>query len=282
MRERRDKRPAPKGALNARSTGYVALAVLSASLLACSRPTGDFERAKPSVIHDKVLPAIGYEAAHNRGEPVSRFNLTDDERLLRDRGWTLIRPPYTEDWIAGSQVELIRTRILPEADQTLDSGRYYSYLRSDRYESSDVRYDRVAADALGDAELVLPFCEVAERVAAADEERLRALGRRDITTREELAGAQARVWENRQFTSWAMLSLRYRLKSYRFAIDALEIETPSDRKVWDANTAWKRLAAQIVFLEKGCTGINRFGQESVAKQSRIYTGWGLERPASKK
>ncbi|MXN65725.1 hypothetical protein GR183_12490 [Stappia sp. GBMRC 2046] len=255
---------------------------MSASISGCSRPTGDFDRAKPSVIHDQVMPAIGYEAAHNRREPVSRFNLTDDERLLRDRGWSLIRPPSSEDWIAGSQVELIRTRILPEADQTLDPGRYYSYLRSDRYESSDARYDRVAADALGDAELVLPFCEVAERVAAADEERLRALGRRDVSTKEELAGAQARVWENKRYTSWAMLSLRYRLKSYRHAIDALEIETPSDDKVWDANMAWKRLAAQIVFLEKGCTGINRYGQERVVKQSRIYTGWGLERPASKK
>lgn len=282
MRDRRDKRLAARGAFIARSCGFAALAVLSASLAGCSRPTGDFDRAKPSVIHDQVMPAIGFGAAHNRGEPVSRFNLTDDERLLRDRGWTLIRPPNSEDWIAGTQVELIRTRILPEADQTLDPDRYYSYLRSDRYESSDVRYDRVAADALGDAELVPPFCEVAERVAAADEERLRALGRRDVSTQEELAGAQARVWENRQFTSWAVLSLRYRLKSYRYAIDALEIETPSDDKVWDANMAWKRLAAQIVFLEKGCAGISRYGQEEVVKPSRIYTGWGLERPVSKK
>lgn len=276
MAEARNKDDGRKRALR---LAFVCLAVLAA---ACSRPTGDFDRAAPSVIHDKVLPFIGDEAARGRGEPVSKFNLTDDEELLRDRGWTLIRPPSTEDWIEGSRVELIRTRVLPESDQNLDPSRYYHYLRSDRYRSSDARYDRVAVDAEGDADLVLPFCEVAERVSAADEERLRALGRRAITTQEELAGAQARVWENSQYIAWAKLSLRYRLKSYRYAIDALEIETPSEGRVWDANSAWKRLAGEILFLEKGCKGINRYGQEAEAKRSRIYTGWGTEGPVHKK
>ncbi len=249
---------------------------------ACSRPTGDFDRAAPSVVHDEILPLIGQEAARGRKEPVSKFNLTNDEEVLRDRGWTLIRPPATQDWIEGSRVELERTRILPESDQQLDPSRYYAFLATDRYRSSDARYERVAVDALGDADLVLPFCEVAERVGAADEERLRALGRRSITTQEELEGAQARVWENQRFIDWTMLSLRYRLKSYRYAIDALEIETPSQSKVWDANTAWKKLAAEIVLLEKGCEGIKHYDRQLEAKRSRIYTGWGLESPAPKK
>lgn len=253
-----------------------------ALLVACSRPTGDFDRAAPSFVHDEILPVIGQNAALNRKEPVSNFNLTNDEELLRDRGWTLIRPPATQDWIEGSRVELERTRILPEADRALDPSRYYAFLATDHYRSSDARYERVAVDALADADSVLPFCEVAERVGAADEERLRALGRRSITTQEELEGAQARVWENQRYVDWAMLSLRYRLKSYRHAIDALEIETPSKAKVWDANAAWKRLAAEIVFLEKGCEGIKNFDRELEAKRSRIYTGWGLEGPVQKK
>lgn len=249
------------------------------ALAACQRPTGDFGRPTPSVIHDTLMPQVGSELAVARGEPMSRFNLTDDEREMRDRGWTLIRPPATEDWIEGTRTELIRTRILPETANKLDPDRYYSYLRSDKYRSSEVRYDKVAADALSDAELVPPFCEVATRVMAADEERLRALGRRDISTKEELAGAQARVWENRRYVDWASQALRYRLVSYRNAIDALEIETPSHNKVWDANVAWKKLAAEVVLLEKGCEAINRYGQEEETRRSRIYSNWGTERPA---
>ncbi|WP_293724290.1 hypothetical protein [Stappia sp.] len=264
-----------------RLASLAGLVLVTALAAACQRPTGDFGRAAPSVIHDKVMPAAGAELAANRGEPVSRFNLTDDERELRDRGWTLIRPPSSQDWIEGTRTELMRTRILPEAGSA-DPGRYYAYLSSDRYRSSEARYDRVAADALADAALVEPFCEVAERVSAADTERLRALGRRDISSEEDLAGAQARVWENRRYIDWAGQALRYRLVSYREAIDKLEIETPSHNRVWDANVAWKRLAAEVVALEKGCQDGNRYDQDAPARRSRIYSNWGTERPPPQK
>ncbi|MHC5654296.1 hypothetical protein [Stappia sp. ICDLI1TA098] len=260
--------------------GLAALA-LGAATGGCQRPTGDFDRAAPSVVHDLLMPEAGAQLAANRGEPVSRFNLTDDERELRERGWTLIRPPSTQDWIEGSRTELMRTRILPETG-TADPGLYYKYLRSDRYRSSEARYDKVAADARGDADLVPPFCEVATRVMAADQERLRALGRRDITSQEELVGAQARVWENRRYIDWAGQALRYRLVSYRNAIDSLEVETPSHDKVWDANSAWKKLAAEVVQLEKGCDVGNRYGQEEPTRPSRIYKNWGTERPPPQK
>jgi len=260
----------------------VALACVGLALAACQRPTGDFGRAAPSVVHDRLMPQAGAELATRRGEPVSRFNLTDDERELRDRGWTLIRPPSSKDWIEGSRTELMRTRILPETGGGADANRYYAYLRSDRYASSEVRYDKVIADVTADAALVDPFCRVVMRVEKADQERLRALGRRKVSTAEELAGAQARVWENRRYTDWAAQALRYRLVSYRQAIDALEIETPSSDKVWDANTAWKRLAAEIIRLEKGCDDDNRYGQSEPPRRSRIYSNWGTERAAPQK
>ncbi|WP_306029925.1 hypothetical protein [Stappia sp. MMSF_3263] len=269
-------------ARTARLRPQLALAALLPALLlvaACQRPTGDFGRAAPSVLHDTILPAAGDELAINRGEPVSRFNLTDDEKEMRNRAWSLIRPPSAEDWIEGSRTELIRTRVLPETGGAGDPDRYYAFLRSDRYRSSEVRYDRVAADAVADAALIPPFCEIALRVTTADEERLRALGRREISTGEELAGAQARVWENRRYMDWASQALRFRLVSYRNAIDALEIETPSSGKVWDANTAWKKLAAEVVQLEKGCETGNRYGQVEETQRSRIFSNWGTERPA---
>lgn len=94
----------------------MAAVLIAVSLTACTRPTGDFDRARPSVIHDRVMPAAGDEAARLRGDPVSKFNYTNDEKLMRNRGWTLIRPPWTKDWIGGTMVELSRTRVLPEVE----------------------------------------------------------------------------------------------------------------------------------------------------------------------
>ncbi|MEJ8473927.1 hypothetical protein [Roseibium algae] len=244
----------------------------------CSRPTGDFDRAAPSVIHDKVMPAAGEVSARYRGDPVSKFNLTDDEELLRNRGWGLIRPPWTKDWIGGTIVELSRTRILPEVEGRVPVDLYYIFLSSDKFRSSNARYDRVAADATGDAKLVWPFCEVALRVQKADKERLRVLSNKPLTTEEMYAGAKARVWENRMMISWVGQALRYRIKAYQKAVSSLEIETPSANRLWKTNTAIRTLEGEVRLAENGCDSEKRFGDNTNNKRSRIFTGWGTERP----
>lgn len=259
-----------------------ALALACVSLVGCSRPTGDFDRARSSVIHDKALPAAGEQAARYRGDPVSKFNLTNDEKLMRDRGWGLIRPPWTKDWIGGTVVELARTRVMPEVEGRVPKDLYYLFLRSDKFQSSDARYDRVAADATADAELVRPFCEVALRVEKADTERLRVLESKRLTTEELYEGAKARVWENRVMIKWVGQALRYRIKAYQTAIDNLEIETPSGNRVWKVTSAIRVLEGQVRLAELGCDVPNRYGNETAPERSRIYTGWGTERPVPKK
>jgi hypothetical protein len=249
---------------------------------ACARPTGDFDRARPSVIHDTVMPAAGEQAARYRGDPVSKFNYTNDEKLLRDRGWGLIRPPWTKDWIGGTAVELARTRIVPEVEGRVPTDLYYHFLRSDKFRSSDARFDRIASDAKGDAKLVWPFCEVALRVNLADEERLRALKNRPVATEEIYEGAKARVWENRVMIKWVTQALHYRIKAYRTAVDNLEIETPTENRVWQANRAIQQLATEVKLAEAGCEAKDRRGVTAEAKRSRIYKGWGLEKPPPKK
>lgn len=251
-------------------------------LAGCLRPTGDFERAKPSVIHDKVLPTVGNGAARLRGDPVSNFNYTNDEKLLRDRGWALIRPPWTADWIGGTAVELARTRVLPETEGRVPPDLYYHYLRSDKFRSSDARFDKIASDAQGDADLVMPFCVVALRVKKADDERLRVLRNKPLTTEETYNGAKARVWENRVMIKWAGQALRYRIIAYKKALDGLEIETPSRDRQWKVNTAIRELEGQVLIAEAGCEPEDRYGTDEPVARSRIFKNWGTERPPVQK
>ena len=255
----------------------VAAALIAVSVAACTRPTGDFDRARPSVIHDRVMPAAGDEAARLRGDPVSKFNYTNDEKLMRNRGWTLIRPPWTKDWIGGTMVELSRTRVLPEVEGRVPPDLYLIYLRSDKFQSSDARYDKIAADASGDAELVMPFCEVALRVKAADDERLRVLQNKPVKSEETYEGAKARVWENRVMIKWVGQALRYRIIAYKKALDGLEIETPTRDRVWKVNNAIRELEGQVRIAEAGCDPDKRYGDDKPVRRSRIYTGWGTER-----
>ncbi|CTQ67751.1 hypothetical protein [Roseibium alexandrii] len=260
----------------------VTVSILALLLAGCVRPTGDFDRARPSVIHDSVMPAIGDGAARMREDPVSKFNYTNDEKLLRDRGWTLIRPPWTKDWIGGTMAELARTRVIPETEGRIPPDLYYHYLRSDKFRSSDARFDKIASDATGDADLVMPFCEVALRVREADDERLRVLKNKPLTTEEMYEGAKARVWENRVMIKWVGQALRYRITAYKNALDALEIETPSRDRQWKVNTAIRELQGQVLLAESECQTENRYGTEEPVRRSRIYKGWGNERPPPQK
>lgn len=258
----------------------LASALVVAAAGGCTRPEGDFGRARPNMINDTIMPQAGRILAAQRDEPVSIFNMTDDERLLRDRSWALIRPPHSADWLSGTATELQRTRISAEIDRKLDPGAYYALLSSDEYRSSETRYDRVIADAEADAALLPPFCVVATRVEDLDAERMGTIGRRTNLSQEDFAGAVARVDENRVLTAWAARAARFRHGAYKIAIDKLEVETPSPTKVWDVNTSLRRLGGAIVLAEQGCRDAkNPFDEDAQLRKSRIFTGWGNERPA---
>lgn len=203
------------------------LPFLSACIL--ERPTGDFGRPEPSVIHDFFAVKAGNQIANARGEPVSSLNYTDQELTLRDRAWTLVRPPHARDWLGATVAEGQRTRILPDLDTGLSKERYYRFLRTDRFTSSEARYERVQMDLSADRKLLRPYCTLAYKIRDIDQERLRAANARVNMDPNRLTAVYARVEENRRLMTWVWRSVKYRALSYDYAIDALELETPSDR-----------------------------------------------------
>lgn len=242
------------------------LAVVLVAVAACGRPTGDFGRAAPSYLHDTLLPVAGdFIASQARKEPVSAFPLTDDEIELRNRAWAFVRAPHARDWWLDTLVEGERTRILPilkgDAETAAmfpeialpliapayDRSRYHRYLLSDGRRSTETLWTRVTDDARADTALVPPFCAVAARVRRADVERLGALRRQGLVEAGLHEGAEARVWENEETISWVWQALGYRGASYRYAIDHLEVEAPSDQLA----TAERALA--------GLLGVRCFG-----------------------
>ena len=260
------------------------LVISSTTILlgACSRPTGDFGRAAPNVLHDRVAEDVGMLYRYSQKQDVSNLNQTDQEKELRDRGWTLVVPPNSEDWVGAKKAQLQRQGLLKDPYTTINPSIYYVYLRSDKYRSSETRYNRLINDMKSDQKLLLPFCKIARQVLITDQERLAALERQQDVNPQFATGVKARVSENKSFVDWVLGATGRRLQAYQIAINALEVETPSARRQWDASKGYEQLRRTYEELPSKCYAPEKPREELVAKTSRIFTGWGLEGPAPQK
>jgi hypothetical protein len=214
---------------------------------ACARPIGDFGRVQPSVLHDEIMPEIGKVRATVSGEPVSAFNLTDQEREMHDRVWRFLVAPHAEDWFMDTVVELQRTRIAGAYDSHFEPARYYRWLRQTHYESSRVRYRTLADHARLDADTAPSTFAAICRVIRVDEQR--AIASRELRGigYEEVAARRA---ENDMFIGWFTRALRYRNDAYNFALDHLLVETPHE----EAMEADRRISDLAIYVERAEQG----------------------------
>lgn len=200
-------------------------AILALLLLAgCARPVGDFGRAEPSVVNDRIMPAVGTLRAEINGEPVSSFNKTDEEAEMADRVWRFMTSGRTRDWFYDVAAEWRRTRLWPGIK--FDTDRYYNWLHSTAYQSASVRYATIGADIEADLATIpdtfLVICKVEDidrqrRAAAANLPELGAGPRADMVARKA---------ENEMQIDGFAHALRYRFDSYNYALDHLLVETP--------------------------------------------------------
>jgi len=224
--------------------------LLIAAGCSSTRPTGDFGRARESVLNDAVMPAVGNARREFIDKkPVSKFNQTDQEREMHDRIWRYVTAAHAKDWSFDTSVEFQRTRI-GTTDHKFRIDRYYKIISSDRYASSRVRYATIADHLSIDIELMPSTFRSICAVFEIDRQRSVAAG--------GLAGIEPamqreqrdRAAENDETVAWFVRAIRYRYESYNYAMEHLLVETPHEEAVQVDGL----LSQMLILVEQGERG----------------------------
>lgn len=178
------------------------------------------------------MPAAGWARANLAREPVSVFNLSDQEQQMRDRIWRYLVAPHAFDWFQANVAELQRTRILPVSGKgLLKTDRYYLWLHRQQFASSRTRYSRIGDDVTVDIEMMPSAFASICAVLEIDRQRgVAANGLPDLDEQTR-ADAAARQAENRTQIGWFVAAVQNRYDSYGYALDHLLVETPHENAV---------------------------------------------------
>ena len=232
--------------------GRLPLLLLVLAISACTRPTGDFGRAQPGMLHDELMPKAGELRARGAGEPVSNFNFTDQETEMRDRVWRYLVAAHAYDWWGDAETELQRTRLIPPRTKPRPVNAYYDWLHGARFASSRVRFNRLAEDVRLDTQMMQPTFRAICAVLEVDRQRRAALDNIGTATGPDV---EARRLENKAIIDWFVRSATERYEAYNYALDHLLVETPHQEAV-TANAELNLLAPYIEAAQRGdfCAG----------------------------
>ncbi len=219
----------------------LALCLVGGLLGACSG--GDFGRTREDFRNDDMHRWLGGEATSSLGLRASEFQLTDNERLLRDLAYPLIEPPHSRPaWrsVFGEYLpEPAPWRQSPSFDRTA----YGRELIDEPHRSHTSRYAQLIDDVRDDITRFEPFFAAAIRVIDLDHKRNASLPHISDLSPRERADAVARMQENRLVVRWVEQSLERRIASYRWALERLVVQAP-DGLAADADRLISELAAQ--------------------------------------
>jgi len=223
------------------------LFALFAFWLLTSCANGDFGEVRPVLASDDIHDWIGFDAAASQHQWPSSFELTDDERLLRDFAYPLIEPPYDrQQWYSVlGEYGLIDYVHGGPFDRTL----YAQRLMSSYARSPLSRYATLSDDIRNDSTRIPPFFETAWRVLDLDQKRRKSLAYVSELTRSEKANALRRIRENAVIIAMVNEKLAQRASSYGYALERLVIMTPSPQAV-GVEYALKQLQALIARYRK--------------------------------
>ena len=204
---------------------------------------GDFGRTRPDFRNDDMHRWIGAETTSSVGLHASQFQLTDNERMLRDLAYPLIEPPHSRPaWksVFGDYTTLAspwRQKVV------FDRTAYGRTLIDEPHRSHSSRYAQLMEDVRDDITRFEPFFSNAVRVIDLDRKRNASLKLISELSPAERADAVARMQENTLVVQWVQQCLEQRISSYRWALERLVIHGP-DNIAADADRLIGELAAQ--------------------------------------
>jgi hypothetical protein len=218
--------------------------VLTALLLLSGCANGDFGELRPFLVTDGIHDWVGPAAIAGTKTSPSNFELTDDERQLRDLAFPLIEPPYDrQKWysIAGEYGLIARDR-----SHTFDLAAYADRLLGERYRSASSRYSHLIDDIRNDTTRLPQFFETAARVLDIDQKRKLSLAYITSLSPVERTAALRRINVNAEIISWVRSKLMQRAASYKFALERLVLIVPSQQAV-ETERALNHLNAEIEY-----------------------------------
>ena len=223
------------------SPAVLALLLTSVALGGCSG--GDFGRTRQDFRNDDMHRWIGAEVTGSVGLRASQFQLTDNERLLRDLAYPLIEPPHSRP--AWRSVFGDYSPLPSPWRQTVvfDRTAYGRQLIDEPHRSHSSRYAQLMEDVRDDITRFEPFFADAVRVIELDKKRNASLKLVSELSPRERDDAVARMQENTLIVQWVQQCLERRISSYRFALERLVIQAP-DNMAADADRLIGELAAQ--------------------------------------
>lgn len=216
-------------------------AMLSVVLGACSG--GDFGRTRADMRSDDMHRWLGTEVTSSVGLKPSQFQLTDEERQLRDLAYPMIEPPLSRPaWksVFGDYKAMPspwRQKIV------FDRTMYGRTLIDEPHRSHSSRYAQLIEDVRNDVTRFEPFFASAIRVIDLDKKRNASMARVSALSPREKDDAVARMQENSLIVQWVQQCLEQRISSYRWALERLVIQAP-DGMAADVDRLIGELAAQ--------------------------------------
>jgi len=204
----------------------IAVVSLGAVLGGCAG--GDLGRTRASALNDDMHRWIGAEAVNSIGKPASAFQLTDNERLLRDLAFPFIEPPHSRPaWktVFGDYASMPAPW---RQDVVFDRTSYGRRLIDEPHRSHASRYAQLMEDVRDDLTRFDPFFAAAAVVGDLDAKRNASLPLVSGLSPPEHADAVARMKENRLIVEWVQQRLHQRVAAYRWALERLVIHAPDD------------------------------------------------------
>jgi hypothetical protein len=224
-----------------RSSATLVLLLAACALGGCSG--GDFGRTRQDFLNDDMHRWIGGEVTGSLGLKASQFQLTDNERQLRDLAYPLIEPPHSRPAWRSVFGEYSALPSPWRQQVAFDRTAYGRSLIDEPHRSHTSRYSQLIDDVRDDITRFELFYASAVRVIDLDRKRDAAMAHISGLSPRERADAVARMQENSLIVQWVQQCLERRVSSYRWGLERLVLQAP-DNMAADADRLIGELAAQ--------------------------------------